>query len=103
MTNTNPSFSEGIILIMRSWMESNVVLTTRYCSRFQIVGHEYILESLDVDEALEFFADTVDPEDRKKQEAESYTALFADPAGNYISSQLDAFQGNWELEMAAQA
>ena len=65
--------------------------------------HEYILESLDVDEALEFFADTVDPEDRKKQEAESYTALFADPAGNYISSQLDAFQGNWELEMAAQA
>ena len=65
--------------------------------------HEYILESLDVDEALEFFADTIDPEGRKEQETESYAALFANPAGNYISSQLDAFQGNWELELAAQA
>lgn len=64
--------------------------------------HEYILESLDVDEALEFFADTIDPKDRRKQEAESYAALFSDPAGDYIGSQLDAFQADWEYEAERQ-
>lgn len=64
--------------------------------------HEYILESLDVDEALEFFADTFDPDDRKKQKSESYAALFANPAGDYIGSQLAAFQADWEYEAERQ-
>ena len=37
-TSTNPSFSEGIILIMRSWAELNGVSTARYRLIFRIIG-----------------------------------------------------------------
>ncbi len=38
-TSTNPSFSEGIILIMRSWTESSVVSTMKYRLRFRRTGN----------------------------------------------------------------
>ena len=41
---TNPSFSEGIILIMRSWTELSAVLTMRYRLRFRIAGFGHDLE-----------------------------------------------------------
>ena len=37
-TSTNPSFSEGIILIMRSWAESSVVSMTKFPSRYPKIG-----------------------------------------------------------------
>ena len=60
---------------------------------------QYVLESLDVDDALEFFGEeSIDPEEGGVMAREAYEKLFSEPTGEYLASLLDAYQAAWENE-----
>ena len=60
---------------------------------------QYVLESLDVDDALEFFGEeSIDPAEGAARAQEAYENLFSELAGEYLTSLVDAFQVDWEYE-----
>ena len=57
---------------------------------------QYVLESLDVDDALEFFGEeSIDPAEGAALAREAYENLFSEPAGDYLTNLVDAFQTAW--------
>ena len=60
---------------------------------------QYVLESLDVDDALEFFGeDFIDPAEGAARVQEAYENLFSEAAGDYLTNLVDAFQTTRESE-----
>lgn len=67
--------------------------------RLEACVKQYILESLDVDDALEFFGkESIDPAEIAARAQEAYENLFSEPAADYLTNLVDAFQTTWESE-----
>ena len=53
---------------------------------------QYVLESLDVDDALAFFGEeSIDPAEGAALAREAYDNLFSEHTGGYLTSLLDAY------------
>lgn len=60
---------------------------------------QYVLESLDVDDVLEFFGEeSIDPDEGGSMAREAYENLFSEPAGDYLTNLVNEFQTNWQYE-----
>ena len=57
---------------------------------------QYVLESLDVDDALEFFGEeSLDPAEGTAMAREAYENLFSEPMGDYLTNLINLFDVNW--------
>lgn len=64
--------------------------------RLEACVKQYVLESLDVDDALEFFGEeTIDPADGATMAQEAYENLFSEPAEEYLASLVDTFDAEY--------
>ena len=64
--------------------------------RLEACVKQYVLESLDVDDALEFFGEeSFDPAEGVIMAREAYGNLFSESAGEYLASLVDAFEAEY--------
>ena len=65
--------------------------------RLEACVKQYVLESLDADDALEFFGEeSFDPAEVMTMAREAYENLFSESEGEYLASLVDGRQTNWE-------
>ena len=61
--------------------------------RLEVCVKQYVLESLDVDDALEFFGEeSIDPTEGASVAREAYENLFSGPMVDYLSGLVDTYQ-----------
>lgn len=66
--------------------------------RLEACVKQYVLESLDVDDALEFFGEeTIDPAENTFRAQEAYENLFSESAGDYLTNLVSSFVVDWEV------
>lgn len=70
--------------------------------RLEDCVRQYVLESLDVDDAQEFFGeDSIDPAEGVALAQEAYENLFSEPAGEYLSGLVGLFDAEWAISANA--
>ncbi len=65
--------------------------------RLEACVKQYVLESPDVEDALEYFGEeSFDPAEGASMAREAYKNLFSEFAGEYLASLVDEFQTSWK-------